>query len=234
MFPLIRKIFVFSVIFFGLLLLAAPVSAMQPMAEAEMDQVSAQYGFSEFVIDNTNAQVRLNIDGEIYAEIDRFGGNYDNSDLTQPADQDWYGVRLGERTSDDPLEFDPLVFKEFFLEAQFEEPVGTAQNKLHYLKMGFNDVTGQISADVARADNPPVGAEGFNSFSGYYNDPTNGREQHYRATLGNGYFTFTNDRAHMVLDARGLFEAGGAKEPLPASFEPGIYMDFGDAEFTGY
>jgi len=235
MFPLIRKVFVFSVLFFGLLLLATPVSAMQPMAETEMEQVTAQYGFSEFVVDDANAQMRLNIEGEIYADIDRFGVNYDDSDLTNPADQDWYGVRLGEGEDEGEIDVqNNLEFKEFFLEAQFEKPVGAAENKLEYLAMGFNDVTGRISADVARADNPPADAVGFNSFSGYYNDPTNSREQYYRATLGDGYFTFTNDRAHMVLDARGMFEAGETKEPLPDDFEPGVYMDFGDAEFTEY
>lgn len=232
--PIIRTVLVFSALFFGLLLLANPVSAMQAMSESEMDQVTAQYGFSEFtIIDDTNAQMKLNIEGEIYADIDRFGANYDEGVIGNPADQDWQGVRLGrleEVADNDDIQHN-LVFKEFFLEAQFQEPIGGPNpNKLQYLKMGFNDVTGQISADATRVGG--VEGQGFNYFSGYYGAPT--RQQHYRENLGAGYFAFQNDRAHMVLDARGMFEAGETKEPLPDNFEPGVYMDFGDAEFTEY
>ena len=230
--PVIRSVLVLAALFFGLLLLANPAPAMQPMSEAEMDQVTGQYGFSEFkIIDDTNAQMKLNIQGEIYADIDRFGANYDdNGVIGNPADQEWLGVRLGrleEVDNDDDIQHN-LVFKEFFLEAQFQEEIGGPEpNKLQYLRMGFNDVSGEISADATRYD--PELDGGFNSFSGYYGGPPT-RAQHYRANLGDGYFTFTNDRAHMILDARGM-DAAGTSDP---NFPPGIYMDFGNADFTDY
>lgn len=218
----------------GLVFLPCPAAALEPMAESEMDEITGQYGFSEIKITGeggaeNRAEVRLNIDAEIFAEIDHFGVNFDDGDLSNPADQSWYGVRLGREADEDapgvPAERENLVLKEFYFEAEFENNVGTPGNLLLGMRMGFNSVTGRISADATRIGE--VG--GFDYFSGYYAEP---RQEQYRQNLGAGYFDFDDTHAHMVFDAGQARAFDG--DPYPAAFPPGVYMDFGRAEFSSY
>jgi len=196
-------------------------SAMQPLKEAEMDEITAQAGFSEFTVDDANntATAWLNIDVETNATIENFRANLDegaNPDISDNWDQDWYEVRIGKYDYDaeedeyNPDFDNPLELSGFVLEAEFADDVGSPGNHLHSLKMGFENVNGEISADD------------FASFTGFYGA---GREAYYRQARGEGTFTFAGDQLYMILDARGYGDTDPANQP-------GVYMDFGEAEFA--
>lgn len=196
----------------------AQESAMQPLGEAEMDEITAQGGFSEFTVENNLATAWLNIDVETNATIENFRANLDEgADPNDPAnwDQDWYEVRIGKYDYDaesdeyNPDFDNPLKLRGFVLEAEFADDVGSPGNHLHRLKMGFESVNGEISADD------------FASFTGFYGA---GREAYYRQARGEGTFTFDGHPIYMILDARGY----GATDPAN---QPGVYMDFGEAAF---
>lgn len=193
----------------GLFLVPGQAFAMQPLAEEEMAEITGQAGFSEFTVDATTARMFLNISVETNAYIDEFKANYDP--VNAAWDQEWQGVYLGEYDlAGEPV--NPLILDGFIMEAEFDD-ITAASKRLLSLKMGFENVSGEISA----AD--------FASFTGY-SDAT--RAGYYRASRGAGTFTFDNDRIHMIFDARGLDENGDFSGVYP----PGIYFDFGNAEFN--
>lgn len=183
---------------------------MQPLADAEMDAITAS-GFSSVTVENDIAKVWLNIHVETHAHIDSFKANYSNGEW----DQEWYDVFLGAYDDPDTPDTDnPLKLQGFILEAAFDD-IEKSDMRLLSLKMGFDNVEGQISA---------VGPDGFVSFTGFSENP---REAFYRENRGAGTFTFgggPDDYIHVIFDARGY-------DTTDPSYRPGIYMDFGGAEF---
>lgn len=130
---------------FLLLLLSGPAAGMQPLAEQEMDAVTAG-GFSSFAWMGDTARAEFDIQVRTYAEIDSFRAHNQYYGLRPGKgswDQSWNGVSLGNEQTD-------LELRDFVFEARFANPGDAENRQLLGLKVGFENVTGRISGEFAR------------------------------------------------------------------------------------
>ena len=116
---------------------APPAYAMEKMAEAEMDEIVAG-SFSEFTLEDSTANIRLNINAETFADID----NFQAAHFDEGWDQHWQNVQMGSGTGDEEL----LRLSGFMFEARFDD-LSSENRQLVSMKMGFESVSGTISAD---------------------------------------------------------------------------------------
>ena len=120
---------------------ATPAAAMQKMAEAEMDEIVAG-SFSEFTLEDSTASIRLNINAEAFAEIDEFRAGYFDDGTGEGWDQHWLDVMMGTGTETEEL----FRLSGFMFEARFDD-LESENRQLVSMKMGFESVSGDISAD---------------------------------------------------------------------------------------
>lgn len=113
---------------------AAQAPAMEPLTESELDEVKAA-GFSSFQWEGETARAEFDIEASTWAEIDKFHAGPDPD-----GDQVWTDVELGSKGND-------LHLSDFVFEARFENRDDMENRELRGLKIGFEDVSGQISAN---------------------------------------------------------------------------------------
>lgn len=168
-----------------------PASAqMALMSDEDLEGVYAT-GFSTFSVTNGVANATFNVNAAIYADIDSIKlGYHDEYDYKDPNpgfgwDEDWTGAELGTSSQD-------LVLEGVYIEAKFTNIDNPATRQLEYVKIGFTNVNGDISAD-------------FNSFSGYIDDSDDGTPEvnGHGLNLGSKTITSTNSEFYMKLSASG-------------------------------
>lgn len=162
-------------------------AGMVKMAESEMAEITAA-GFSSFTLENNTARMWLNVTAETWSEADQVLANGQDSGW----DQNWHGTHMG---SDGQY----MQMQDFVLEAQFDD-IQSGARSLQTLRMGFEKVTGTMTADDIK------------SFSGML-----GGQRRHRDNLGQAEIEFDGDPFMMVLDTGSEYE------------QPGVYMDFGNA-----
>lgn len=163
----------------AVLISSVPVSAqMLEMADSEMEQVTAG-GFSNFSLVNDGtydiARMQFNMEADTYAEIESMKmAHWDNGGGTG-WDQDWTNVDLGSDATD-------LELKNFVFETKFSNINDPNNRQLEQVIIGFNNVTGTLSAD-------------FNSLSrvGFVG----------RQNVGNTTYHFNNDKMLMIINCTG-------------------------------
>ncbi|MCF8036400.1 MAG: hypothetical protein K9K62_05985 [Desulfobacteraceae bacterium] len=111
-----------------------PAQAMEPMAEPEMDEVTAG-GFSSFSWDNGTATVNLDMEVRTWTEVGMFHAGPDPD-----GDQVWTDVDLGTQSTD-------LVLRDFVFKARFNNYNDPQNRELLGVKLGFQNVQGTVSAN---------------------------------------------------------------------------------------
>jgi hypothetical protein len=112
---------------------------MVAMTDAEMSGVTA-CGFSEFTLQGGVAKAMFNVQAETFTEIESMKLAHWNNGSGLGWDQNWTGVSMGTDGSD-------LVMKNFVLETTFSHVDDPQNRKLESVTIGFNNVTGTMSAD---------------------------------------------------------------------------------------
>lgn len=151
----------------GLVLFPSGLSAMEPLAEAEMEEMTAG-GFSSFSWVGDTARFEFDVSVSTYMEINEFRADDNTLLWFGHWAQHWEDVRMGQSTQV------PLQLNDFVLDVEFLEVGGVRQ--LLGLKAGFKDVTGTLSADFKS-----LSKEGF------------GLENRYATSPGQETYVFTND-----------------------------------------
>ena len=161
--------FIFLVFILTAALHLMPAQAMEPMAAAEMDEVTAG-GFSSFSWDNGTATVYLDMEVRTWTEVDKSHAGPDPD-----GDQVWTDVDLGTQSTD-------LVLRDFVFKARFNNYDDPENRELLGIKIGFQNVTGSVSAN-------------FQALS---------REGHgYRQNPGQNTYTFNGDPLMLHFNTEG-------------------------------
>lgn len=158
-----------------LLLLSSPARPeMTPMTEEELSAVTG-HGFSSFTLTQENgldiARMDLDIRAGTFTEIDsmrlgHYGGGWDES---------WLGLSMGSGEND-------LTLGGFYFEAQFVDINNASTRELRRVTLGWQSVTGTISAE-------------FNSFTGSIQGI-----EHHRQDLGPTTIHLHQEGFSMTLD----------------------------------
>lgn len=137
----------FTVMLVGLCCLLAPkpgTGEMVAMSDSELSAVTAG-GFSSFSLTNDGtfdiARAMFNVQAETFTEIESMKlAHWDNGSGTPGWDQNWTGVDMGTSAED-------LVLKDFVMETTFTNVNDPQNRELESVTIGFNNVTGTMSAD---------------------------------------------------------------------------------------
>jgi hypothetical protein len=177
-----RKITIwsFAAVVETLLILLPMVSQaeMAVMTDSELDEVTG-HGFSEFTLVDGVALAKFNVLAETFTEIDSMKLAYYDNGGGLGWDNNWTSVQLGSESED-------LVLNGFFIEARFKDIDDPALRKLQHFKVGFTEVSGEITAD-------------FQSFSGDITVSGTGT-QYSRSFLGNRTYQFLNSELSISMD----------------------------------
>jgi len=168
-----------------LFLFSGPARAdMTPLTEDELSSITG-HGFSSFTLTQENgidiARVSLAVRAGTFTEIDsmklgHYGGGWD---------ENWLGLSMGSDEND-------LTLGGFYLEAQFVDINDASARQLKRVTIGWQSVTGTISAD-------------FNSFTGSIQGT-----EHLRRDLGPTTIQLHDEGISMTLDvAQGISFAIG-------------------------
>jgi len=133
----ISPIIILILLIFGLLGVAN--ADMQKMSDDELSNCRA-VGFSEFTLQNQIATAEFNIHTDTYTEIDSMKMGYWNNGNSMGWDQNWESVDMGSSIND-------LNMNNFIMQAEFENLNNSDPKELKSLRIGYKDVTGEISAD---------------------------------------------------------------------------------------
>jgi len=172
-----KAVLIFMLVFFLLPLGAS--ARMRVMTNTELANVTGS-GFSQFTLVNGVALAQFDIRASTWTEIDSMKlGNY-NDGSSSGWDQDWSGVSMGSQDTD-------LVMQGFYLKASFSNIDDPATRKFNSVTIGWENVTGTITAD-------------FSSYSGYLQGTT-----YSRADLGTRTITLNNEPISITIDvAKGI------------------------------
>lgn len=137
----------FAVMLVGLCFLLAPklgTGEMVAMSDSELSAVTAG-GFSSFSLTNDGtfdiAKAMFNVQAETFTEIESMKlAHWDNGSGTPGWDQNWTGVDMGTSAEN-------LVLKDFVMETTFTNVNDPQNRELESVTIGFNNVTGTMSAD---------------------------------------------------------------------------------------
>ncbi len=161
-----------------------------PLSDSQMAQISGT-GFSQFTVDGNTVRADFNIQALTYTEIGSLKMGYWDDGGGTAWDQNWTGVQMGSASQD-------MTLSGFFIQATFDNLADTANRKLTSVFFGFNQVSGNLSAN-------------FQSLSKI---GVNGEPDDRRANLGVQTFSFNNSEFAFSLQLEGDYR--------------GIWVRFGD------
>lgn len=132
--------------------LSTPARAdLRVLSNEQMADITGT-GFSSFLIDGNRLRADFNITAQTYAEIDSLKMGYWDNGGGPGWDQNWTQVKLGTAAQD-------MSLHGFYIEATFQNLSDPVNRRLTGFYLGFNQVTGDLSADFQSLSKIGVGGD---------------------------------------------------------------------------
>lgn len=109
-------------------------------------------GFSNFIVDGNRVRADFNIAAQTYTEIESFKLGYWDNGSGIGWDQDWTQVSMGTSEED-------MSLNGFYIEATFENLADPTNRRLLSVFFGFNQASGDLTADFVSMNKIGVGGE---------------------------------------------------------------------------